>query len=217
MSKLETELVFYARVGNPQGLEQASEIIYQEQAQVKAPVGRIRVRMEKRKGQADWSYNLVTKKGYTTNTGAQTSEEPEAVPVTAEVYEMFKSVCDQYMRKVRYVFKIEKITIEAPGLTGQLQVEGLCYEVDRFLTPDGSYSEWVKIDLEIDALNEALKTAGLTLDVRQHIVAKLSALPWQPEAAFHDDGSKDNAMRKLVDEIYAKEFIRKNPDLQKAQ
>lgn len=209
MSKKETELVFYARVGNAAGLEQAQKTIYQEQVQIKAPNGRIRVRMEKSKGEEGYSYNLVTKRNFSKEGGVQVCDEPEAVTISAEAYEMFKSVNDEYMRKVRYVFPIESIKIEAPGLTGQIEVPGLCYEVDRFLTQDGAFSEWVKIDLEIDALHQAMEKAGISLDIEQHIVAKLSALPFDPQAAFHDDGSKGNAMRALVDKIYETQFLRR--------
>lgn len=214
MANAETELVFYARVGNPAGLEQASEIIYQEQAQIKAPNGRIRVRMEKPKDAAEWSYNLLTKTGFSTASGVQSSIEAKPVAISAETYERFKQVSDRYMRKIRYVFKVERASIEAPGFEGQLDVADLCYEVDRFINSDGALSEWVKIDLEIDSLLKALEKAGLSLDVQKHIVAKLSALPWKPVSAFFDDGSKGNSMRALVDEIYERQFIRKQAPVQ---
>ena len=92
MSKKETELVFYARVGNAAGLEQAQKTIYQEQVQIKGPNGRIRVRMEKSKGEEGYSYNLVTKRNFSKEGGVQVCDEPEAVTISAEAYEMFKSV-----------------------------------------------------------------------------------------------------------------------------
>lgn len=207
MSK-ETEIVIYARLGNPQGLEQAQEIYHQEQAQVRAPNGNIRVRMERKQGAPDFSYELTTKH-FTENESGVKSCIEKTEPITAVQYEMFKSVCDQYMRKVRYIFRIENVTIAAPGLSGTLQVPELKYEVDRFITADGQFSEWVKIDLELDRLHEALNKAGVQTKLTTEIVCNISKLPFQPESAFYDNGDKEGKMRELVSAIYDKQFIRK--------
>lgn len=205
----ETELVLYARVGNEAGLLQAAEIYDQEQAQVRAPNGNIRVRMERKRGESpDFRYELTTKHFTQTQDGIKSCEE-KTEPCTAAQYEMFKSVCDQFMRKVRYVFYIENVSIKTPGMQAQLEVPGLKYEVDRFISKDGTFSEWVKIDLELDALYEALKKAGLDTSIAApHIVSKLSMLPFDPQSAFYDDGSKEGPMRDLVTAIYDKQFVR---------
>lgn len=208
MSKPETELVIYAKVTKPEGLELATKIIYQEQAQIKAQNGRIRVRMEKNKGEENYSYNILVKTGYKKE-AVQTAMESAPIDIDGNLYEMFKQASGEFMRKVRYVFKVEKVTIASPGLTGELTVDDLFYEVDRFIKADGSFSEWVKIDVEIDSLLTALNAAGLNAELKKEMIVKVSSLPFGPESIFIDDGSKDNSMRKLVDKIYETEFIRK--------
>lgn len=203
----ETELVFYAKVGDYRGLLKAKKIIEQEQVQIKADLGRIRVRMERLSGEPEYKYNMLTKHAKAVE-GVQATDESHEVPITAEIYELFKSVNQEYMRKVRYVFDVEKIKIESEKFTGELEAE-VFYEVDRFIMQNGHWSDWVKIDIEIDKLLQAMKAAGLDESVDKHIVATLSKLPFKPTAVFYDDRSKSGPMRDLVSEIYDKQFIRR--------
>lgn len=205
MSK-ETELVIYSRIGDVKGLEQAQEIIDQEQAQVRAPNGNIRVRMHRKRGEPNFTYELTTKHFTESDNGVKACTE-KTQPINAEQYEMFKSVCDQFMRKVRYVFYIENVSITSKGLEGKLEVPKFKYEVDRFIGPDGQFSDWVKIDLELDELHQALKDAGLRVNALQ-LDCKISQLPFKPVAAFCDTGEKNGKMRDLVTAIYDKQFIR---------
>jgi hypothetical protein len=207
----ETELVIYCRIGNEAGLAQASETILQEQAQVSGPNGKIRVRMSRSINEPAYSYELTTKHFHARNdVGVKACTETNK-ECDQQTYEMFKSVCDQFMRKIRYIFKIESVKIQAPGLTGELEVPDLKYEVDRFIGADGALSEWVKIDLELDALYQALENAGVKMDVAPEIVSRVTSLPFQPQSAFVDDGSKDTKLRELVSAVYSKQFVRPVP------
>lgn len=206
MKKSEKEITIYAKVGNPAGLDQAIEIFDQEQAQNRAPNGRIRVRMERRRGGGDWTYELTTKENFSNGGGMQECEEDNE-PINVRMYEMFKRVCDVFQRKVRYVFKVEHVTLNAPGLTGALEVPELKYEVDRFITASGEMSTWVKIDVEIDALMEAMQKANLDTEKPLDLKLKLSSLPFQPTDFFMEDPSNPKS-KQLISAIFDTEFNR---------
>lgn len=206
MKKSEKEITIYAKIGNPAGLQQAIEIYDQEQAQNRAPNGRIRVRMERKRGNPAWDYTLTTKENFTSGGGMQDCEEDTEV-INLHVYEMFKRVCDVFQRKVRYVFKVEQITLNAPGLTGALEVPELKYEVDHFITATGEFSSWCKIDVEIDALMEAMQKANLDTNKPLDLKLKLSSLPFQPTDFFMEDPNNPKS-KELISAIFDKEFNR---------
>lgn len=208
----ETEIVIYAKVGNEQGLDQAFKVIHQEQAQVRAPNGRIRVRMERdAKLQNDWVYTLTTKHKGQAVAGIASNKELNKL-IDDETYSMFKSVADVFQRKTRYVFKVENVKIESANMSGQVTVEELNFEVDRFYVEneDGSiaYSEWVKIDIELDNLIKALKESGFNPDaLKMELKVVLSQLPFQPTNAFMEDPSNPKTT-ELISAIYDTQFNR---------
>lgn len=209
----ETEIVIYAKIGNEEGLKQAFKTIDQEQAQVRAPNGRIRVRMERDTSiKNDWVYTLTTKHKVNNVTGIASNKETTKL-IDDEIYSMFKSVADVFQRKTRYVFKVENVKVQTSNMSGQITVEELFFEVDRFYTekPDGTieFSEWVKIDIEIDNLIAALKESGIDPDsLKMEIKVALSQLPFEPTSAFMEE--PDNPKTKeLISAIYDNLFNRK--------
>lgn len=208
----ETEIVIYAKVGNEQGLDKAFKVIHQEQAQVRAPNGRIRVRMERdAKLQNDWVYTLTTKHKGKAISGIASNKELNKL-IDDETYSMFKSVADVFQRKTRYVFKVENVKIESANMSGQVTAEELNFEVDRFYVEneDGSiaYSEWVKIDIELDNLIKALKESGFNPDaLKMELKVVLSQLPFQPTNAFMEDPSNPKTT-ELISAIYDNQFNR---------
>ena len=99
---------------------------------------------------------------------------------TEDVFEMFKLMADQGMIKTRY----------------NLPVEGtnLVFEVDRFVLPNGEFSEWVKVDLEVKG--------------------KLTELPKLPEAftdvIYNQKDQQTEEEKELVWRLYETVFLTKN-------
>lgn len=202
----EKELVIYAKVGDYEGLKKAQQIIHQEQAQQKFPGGRMRVRMERPDGVKDYTYTFTTKSGYSQADGLQNCEE-ENTPVDSKVYEMFKSTCKDFQRKTRFVFKVENIKVNTPGMEAELDVPELVYEVDVFYTTEGKFSQWCKIDVELDGLFAALKAAGIDTDKELDLKLQLSSLPFKPKDAYMETAA-DPKSKELTWTIYEKEFNR---------
>lgn len=201
-SEDEDEVVIYARIGNRDGLAHATEIIEQEQAQVKTPTGSMRVR-KFRSGRA-WNYEMTVKT--LISKGASVSQKEKTTEVNNDIYRLFLSGCATKMVKTRFIFPIERCNVKNDTMSADVVLEGLKWEVDVFQTPTGQFSEWCKIDVEITSLRKQLKDAGLTVkDLK--LALKVSGLPIDPQSYFFDDGSKTGPMRELVSTIYDTQFI----------
>ena len=201
-SEREDEITLYARIGNRDGLAKATQVIEQEQAQLKTPKGGVRVR-KFREGR-NWAYEMTTKTKLS-DTGSVVNQE-QTTEITSDVYRLFLSACQTKMVKSRFVFPIERCTVKNATLNAEVVLEGLKWEVDVFQTPEGLMSEWCKIDLEITTLRKQLKAAGLKVkDLK--LALKVTGLPIDPLAYFYDDGAKSGDMRELVSTIYATQFL----------
>lgn len=202
----ERESTIYARMTNPSGLWQAAEILHQEQAQIKAPCGNIRVRMERKDGSKDWEYTMTTKHFSLAKGGVKDACE-DTEKISAKQYQMFKSVCKDYMRKTRFVFLIEKLVVEKPGVKTEVELKDVKYEVDVFYKENGEASEYVKIDVELQNIKPQLDALGIDIGT-VNLTARVSKLPFGPVAAFVDDGS-GGKMREFISMIYETQFLRK--------
>lgn len=203
----ERESTIYARMTNPAGLWQAAKVLHQEQAQIKAPGGNIRVRMERVDGANAWEYTLTTKHFTAAENGVKDADEETKV-IDEQAYRMFKSVCKEYMRKTRFVFMVERLIIEKPGVRTEIELKDVKYEVDVFYKQNGEVSEYVKIDVELQAIKPQLDALGIELDVTD-LTARISRLPFAPVAAFVDDG-RGGKMREFISMLYESQFLRKN-------
>lgn len=202
----ERESTIYARMTHPAGLWQAAEVLHQEQAQIKAPNGNIRVRQERPDGQKDWHYTMTTKHFTAAEAGVKNADE-DTEDVSAKQYQMFKSVCKEYMRKTRFVFLIERLVISKPGMQAEIELKDMKYEVDVFYRENGEFSEYVKIDIELQNLKPQLDAAGISLqDI--DLTARISKLPFAPVAAFIDDGA-GGPKREFISMLYETQFLRK--------
>lgn len=204
-SEVEKEVVLYARIGKPEGLQQAATFLKQIQGQIMGPRSRIRVRREEFPD-GKVTYQMTTKKAIDHN-GTQVMKETNA-DITEDAFKVFLGACDQLFDKTRYVFPIEKATILTKDMQASVDIEGLKFEVDVFHVPGSDIIDWCKIDIEVQTLLPQLQAKGLKLsDVDLNL--KISGLPFEPRAFFVDTGEKTGPMRDLVTMIYETQFITK--------
>lgn len=206
-SETEKELVIYARITKPEGLKLAKAVIFQEQANIKTPKGSVRVRMHKKSTNAKWSFEMTTKTKVEGGDASIKAMEEATTTISPEAYEMFKAVTPDFMRKVRYIFPIEKAFVSNKGMSAEIDVSKLCYEVDVFIDRDGERAPWCKIDIEVAALAEELKRSGITVEDFD-ITARLGSLPLGLEAAFVDRPDAEDLQRQMVTKLYSRFFLR---------
>lgn len=124
----EKEYVWYGTLLNPGELEKASSLEVQKQSTVKVEAGTIRVRQTMHDGAIDY---ILTAKSYRGRGDAKEC----SIPVSKDMYNVFKEVARSSMDKIRYVYPIEGTDLK--------------WEVDVFIDPQGNPKGWVKIDLEV--------------------------------------------------------------------
>lgn len=200
----EQEVTIYAKIGNMEGLSQASAMESHEQAEIKTPVGRIRIRKTMINGRQP-TFELTTKKPIAL--GAIRRERERTKKINEDVYSMFMDVAPSFMTKTRYIFKTERLRIKRGNMDAVIESPDLAFEVDVFTKADGSISPWCKIDLETQKINSILKENNvLVQDVK--IIASISGLPFEPNHIVIDNKAEDNPERKaLLRGLYEHEFL----------
>ncbi len=196
VASTEVEYVYYAKLKDPSILEKATHTEAQEQWNFKVAKsdknvaeGRLRVRKTTIDGKVDYVLTIKTEQKalqatttqINTNTLLASQNLREVgLEATEDVFEMFKLMADQGMIKTRY----------------NLPVEGtnLVFEVDRFVLPNGEFSEWVKVDLEVKC--------------------KLTELPKLPEGftdiIYNQKDNQTEEEKELVWRLYETVFLTKN-------
>lgn len=183
----ETELCFYARIGDPTGLSQAAEVEHHEQWEYRLPEtkdgqrrGRVRVRKTTNASGVRYEETLKTPPSSGT-----LGETEYTTVIDAEYYTAWLSTFGESgFKKTRYTFLTKEVAVTLMGRT--ITVPEARYEVDVFYNTEGQRSAWCKIDVEIDgilaAFNAAFKTE-VPLD-KTEITVKLSALPLDLQHSF---------------------------------
>lgn len=188
----EREYVFHAKLHDRDVLNNATDIEEQEQWSVKIPKtdttpieGSVRVRKVTKNGKTD--YTLTTKTPATVDgTGVGHIKLTQAfvetsVEVNKEMFEQFKMLATLGMVKTRHILPIEGTK--------------MVYEVDSFKQKNGKFSEWVKIDLEVNS--------------------QLMELPKLPDefkdVIYNQKGERTPEEARLVQRLYDDVFWLKNP------
>lgn len=147
--RVEREHVFYARITDFEQLKKATEVIKQEQWQLRVSknennvsAGQLRSRKNVTKNSAEYVLTLKTQR--------PDGDRLEVnVDGGADAHEMFKLLSDCGMIKDRHVFEIPDSNLK--------------FEIDVFLKPDGSYHNWCKIDVEVEDMSVPLPAFPITL------------------------------------------------------
>lgn len=205
----ETELVFYAKVGNPDGLSQANS--WTEQVQYEGRIDdnrRHRVRGEKDpQGNVTFTYTSKLFKG--NETGVTVCDEKTGT-ISEEAVDAFVPLADRVLYKRRYIFLADKTTVKLANGT-ELVIPGVKYEVDVYRKQDDltHFSEWCKIDVELDGILAALKnhvSEGFDIDDTR-ITLKLSVLPFEPTEII-DAANASEEQKAFTKELWDKVFAK---------
>ena len=203
----EDEIVFYAKMSNPDGLKLASAKEAQEQWEVKTQKGKVRVRKTTKDG-LEPTYEMTFKKK-SANAGLEGSIE-QSNPCSEDIFNSFKSIANSGMIKDRYKFPVTSVQIKTASGLSDIEIEDVFYEVDVFFNPDNTYNLWVKIDLEMNDILDGLKVSQPDLG-EFNLNVKLLNLPFKPvEVIINKDISDEDKAR--VDKLYDEVFLSKNKE-----
>lgn len=177
----EQEMVIICKIGDAEGFKQAARIEEQDQLELYLP-GKGRMRIRKTVDENGVVYTACIKTLSDPAQQVKSVEETEE-KVSPAFFEAFRNLAEALQTKKRYVFEGEKSIINAESQ--EIQLPPIKYEVDVFTKPDGSISEWCKIDIEVTSFYEALKSMeNPPLEGDIDFVVKVTHLPFKPQMAF---------------------------------
>lgn len=208
MSKqAETELCFYARIGDAEALENAIDIEHHEQWEYKVVVenddnneeyrGKVRIRRTERDGQVKFEETIKLP----VESEAVTQGNHEyTVSITEEYFDAWKKLFgDKGYKKTRYVFLSKEVMLDHHE--EEIKLPDIKYEVDVFFDQEGQRAKWCKIDIEIDDILAYLKEHHPEIE-KFDTTVWLSKLPFKPEDAFSavtDDEEQKEAIKAFWD------------------
>lgn len=201
MKTVETEVVIYAKITNPKGLDNADAIEHHTQLEKTLDdKGRCRVRKTQGVGHEKIEFTLKSKTG-----DSSISHIEHTVPVDQDFMDCFETVADYKYDKTRYKFVTKSVTMTLEGSDdNEIELPEAIYEVDVFKKPNGEISEWCKIDIEVDKIQAFIQKQHPDLDTMRLIV-KISHLPFKPMLAMSTLRSNPEVERR-IDELYKNEY-----------
>lgn len=204
--KMETEVVVYAKIGNFQGFQKASNAMSHVQVEGSFKSGaRCRVR---KIIEGDVVSHELTMKIKSQAGGIVEANEEYTTPINADFFEAFRKVAEKSVVKNRYVFLSEKVELkfDQDGQVQTVVVPNIKYEVDVYQKKDGQPSEWCKIDVEIDSVLKFLnenhpELKGMTLKI------KVSHLPFEPSGSILVSAATEE-QHAFMSDLWDNEFNR---------
>jgi hypothetical protein len=142
----ENELVFYCTLDNPEILKSATSFEDHEQWGIEfTSFNGLSVRIRNRKTTKDEKVEFVqTTKVIDKKVEGNLAYSELPIPSTQDGFEQFKMFSEKGMIKRRFEFPIV------------VNDKQFVFEVDCYFNEDGSYAQWVKIDLELAKEDETL-------------------------------------------------------------
>lgn len=206
----EKEITILCKVGNFEGLQQAFSVEHHLQAQIcKNDKGMVRIR--KTTPNANDSGTVVTE--LTTKTqisdGGVRSVKEKTAPINDVIFGQLMEVADKYMDKTRYLFKMETLQITHGEKTYDLKDLNLAYEVDIFKKKDGSVSQWCKIDVEVQGIEEKLNELNIPVEQISFKIV-IGKLPFAPTDFVLVDKEENEDKQELIEELFDNEFLINN-------
>lgn len=176
----EIEYEFYGRLTNIDDLKaKASSMVSQEQWEINVPKkdnnagsGRIRIRKNTENGKVEY---IQTTKSLLVKDNARIEV---GIPTTEDNFKQFTILADTGMIKDRYCVKVGEFV----------------FEYDLFKKPDGSYYEWVKVDLEVSSKEIAIPELPIQLE----------------DLITNQKYSRTEEEIKIIDNLYKTMFLSKN-------
>jgi hypothetical protein len=216
--QVETEIAIYAKIGNFEGLKEASKVIQQHQVEGQFSTGvRCRVRKETIGDQTDYVFTTKVL-NHVSDSGAVSRNE-YSIPVEESFFTMFtNNIATKMLLKERYEFNSTNVSVQLnlPGQTEPTVIEApaIKYEVDVYTKSDNTKSNWCKIDVELDDLIKFINEKHPELRGNYSVNVKVSHLPFQPSETMLGS-SKDPKEMATMSQIWDGEWNLK-PNPQKA-
>ena len=203
----EKEITILCKIGNFEGLQRSFDSEHHLQAQIcKNDKGMVRIRKTTFVGKRTNTPAIeLTTKTQISDGGIRSVQE-KTEPIDESIFSQLLEVAEKYMDKTRYLFKMETLEVSFEDKIYDLSDIGLVYEVDVFKKKDGSVSQWCKIDVEVQGIEEKLKELNLDVEKISFKVV-ISKLPFEPTDFILVDEEENADKQELIRELFDNEFL----------
>lgn len=200
---METEVVMYAHIGDPAGLDQCTSKERHVQVEGTLSTGvRCRVRHVNKGGQDSYSFTYKLKTDAAEGGSSVEASIEHTVPVDQPFFHDFVKAAERIILKTRYIFDSQRITMtlnkdeEEPQV---IEIPNVQFEVDVF---DGQPEDgmWCKIDLEVDNILNFLK-ANYPQVQKMALTTTVTTLPFKPGNILLSH-SADEAVKEKISELW---------------
>lgn len=211
----EIELVMYAKIGNIDGLQQASEKIHQREIIGNMIVpGLDKPQRWRIRETNDHSYEFTVKKRVENSQGLNEFIEDNVV-VSKDLWNTLKNCASKAHDKYRYVFIAENVTLNYRHKdfddARQAVIPKLKYEVDVYLPPNSSEPKWCKIDIELQDALAYLEKNFPEID-KAKVNISVSHLPFKPVNVILSS-DQDPQKQQILGQVWETQFNLKPSDL----
>ena len=211
----EIELVMYAKIGNIDGLQQASEKIHQREIIVNMIVpGLDKPQRWRIRETNDHSYEFTIKKRVENSQGLNEFIE-DNVTVNRDLWNTMRHCASKAHDKYRYVFIAENVTLSYRHKdfedAREAVIPKLKYEVDVYLPPDSSEPKWCKIDIELQDALAYLEKNFPEIDKAKANIS-VSHLPFKPVNVILSS-DPDPQKQQILGQVWETQFNLKPSDL----
>ena len=205
----ETEIVIYSEIGDMTGLDLADSKETHFQIESNFINGnKCRVRKTIKNENIDYLFTIKIKD--------KDSEISKCVElntvVDEEFFKTFFKTTDRIIQKYRYTFTRDiKLNIEGKEVT----VPNIAYQVDVFFKKGYGVkgciiSEWCKIDIEIDKINDFLEKNYPNQSITK-LTVNISDLPFKPKKSILSSDCSEEKEQKIK-ELWDNEYIIKREE-----
>lgn len=205
----EIEITFYAKMQNPAGLQEADEIEEHDQLETRLlkEGSKIRVRRTIKDGASTLEFTAkITNENQSSENEDKIRDTMEYnCPVNEEYFDTFlKAVAEQRMKKTRYYFKNNSITIRIGEAVEPIVIEHVGFEVDLFHTR-GEAVPYVKIDVEVDPILAYVKEHFPDVESIMKISVKTLNLPFKPVSMIYKPEATEEE-KNIVEDLWANHY-----------
>lgn len=202
-SSKETEVVFYAKVGDMVALKSCEDFEDHYQIENRLMDGsKIRVRKTINRGEITFDFTCKKKTKEQESKSNQECTEFNS-RVDEDFFNLFKNIASDMIVKRRYKFKSQKLTLSISGQLEPINIDDMVFEVDLF-TRDGVESEYVKIDVEVDKLVAWIEEHYPDV-TEARLIISTDKLPFEPYDVIHAPTATEE-QKATVQKIWNEQF-----------
>lgn len=206
----ETEITVFGRLDSFEPLNEFNEVEDHIQLETKFSNGKkARVRKTIKNGEVDYELTFKSNKSISGDVQPTIPTTVEhTIKVDSLIFDYFKTVCEKAFYKKRYTQRSKNVqlVINIDEETQQtIELPELLFQIDVYEKQSGGFSQWCKIDIEIDKIKRKIKELYPDCEVSIAIKLSLKNLPINLLDSIIKE-TADKVDLEIIDNLFKDEY-----------